>query len=71
MMFGTITIVLIEGMSIIIDEGSKIIIQAMTENEGRFHTASMLSYETKVVAGVTPCKGGQETEIITEENLIK
>ena len=71
MMFGTITIVLIEGMSIIIDEGSKIIVQAMTGNEGRFHTASMLSYGTKVAAGVIPCKGGQETEIITEENLIK
>ena len=47
-------------MSIIIDKNSKVVVQGITGNEGRFHTASMLHYGTKVVAGVTPGKGGQQ-----------
>ena len=47
-------------MSIIIDKNSKVEVQGKTGNEGRFHTASMLHYGTKVVAGVTPGKGGQQ-----------
>jgi len=38
------------------------VVQGMTGNEGRFHTAAMLRYGTKIVAGVTPGKGGQEVE---------
>ena len=49
-------------MSIIVDEGSRVLVQGITGNEGRFHTASMLAYGTGVVAGVTPGKGGQEVE---------
>ena len=49
-------------MSIIVDKSSKIVVQGITGNEGRFHTTSMLQYGTKVVAGVTPGKGGQEVE---------
>ncbi len=49
-------------MSIIINEGTKVIVQGITGNEGRFHTASMLRYGTKIVAGVTPGKGGQQVE---------
>lgn len=47
-------------MSIIIDKNSKIVVQGITGNEGSFHTASMLRYGTKIVAGVTPGKGGQQ-----------
>ena len=47
-------------MSIIIDKNSKVVVQGITGNEGRFHTASMLHYGTKIVAGVTPGKGGQQ-----------
>ena len=47
-------------MSIIIDKDSRVVVQGITGNEGRFHTASMLRYGTKVVAGVTPGKGGQQ-----------
>lgn len=46
-------------MSIIIGPETKVVVQGMTGNEGRFHTASMLEYGTKVVAGVRPGKGGQ------------
>ena len=49
-------------MSIIVDENSKVLVQGITGNEGRFHTAAMLRYGTRVVAGVTPGKGGQEVE---------
>lgn len=49
-------------MSVIVNRDTKVVVQGMTGNEGRFHTASMLSYGTKIVAGVTPGKGGQEVE---------
>ena len=57
-------------MSIIVDEGSKVIVQGITGNEGRFHTSSMLSYGTKIVAGVTPGKGGQEVEGVPVYNTV-
>lgn len=49
-------------MSIIVNENTRVIVQGITGNEGRFHAAAMLRYGTKVVAGVTPGKGGQEVD---------
>ena len=49
-------------MSVIVDKDTRVVVQGMTGNEGRFHTAAMLRYGTKIVAGVTPGKGGQEVE---------
>ncbi|MDO8627165.1 MAG: succinate--CoA ligase subunit alpha [Candidatus Diapherotrites archaeon] len=49
-------------MSILIDEKTKVIIQGMTGTQGRFHSKLMLEYGTKIVAGVTPGKAGQEVE---------
>jgi len=49
-------------MSIVVDENSRVIVQGITGNEGRFHAASMAKYGTNVVAGVTPGKGGQEVD---------
>jgi succinyl-CoA synthetase alpha subunit len=49
-------------MSILVDENSKLLIQGITGNEGKFHGEQMINYGTKVVAGVTPGKGG-ETEL--------
>jgi len=46
-------------MSILIDETTRVVVQGITGNEGTFHTKKMLEYGTKVVAGVTPGKGGQ------------
>ncbi len=57
-------------MSIIVDEGSKVLVQGITGNEGRFHTASMLRYGTNIVAGVTPGKGGQEVEGVPVYNTV-
>jgi len=43
-----------------VGEKSRVVVQGITGNEGRFHTEAMLRFGTKVVAGVTPGKGGQQ-----------
>lgn len=48
-------------MSIYINAETRVIVQGITGMEGGFHTGEMLAYGTKVVAGVTPGKGGAET----------
>jgi len=47
-------------MAILIDKNTKIIIQGITGSMGKTHTAFMLKYGSKIVAGVTPGKSGQE-----------
>jgi succinyl-CoA synthetase alpha subunit len=49
-------------MSIILDENTKVIVQGITGRAASFHTKEMLGYGTKIVAGVTPGKGGQTDE---------
>ena len=44
-----------------IDKNSKVIIQGITGNQGRFHTRLMLDYGTNIVAGSSPGKRGQES----------
>jgi succinyl-CoA synthetase alpha subunit len=46
-------------MSILVDRETKVVVQGITGSEGKFHAERMLEYGTKVVAGVTPGKGGQ------------
>jgi succinyl-CoA synthetase alpha subunit len=46
-------------MSIFLTENTKVLIQGITGSEGSFHTKQIVEYNTKVVAGVTPGKGGQ------------
>ena len=46
-------------MSILIDAGTKVVVQGMTGSEGSFHAQQMIESGTRVVAGVTPGKGGQ------------
>ena len=43
-----------------ISEKSRIVVQGITGNQGKFHTQLMQEYGTNIVAGVTPKKGGQE-----------
>jgi len=45
-------------MSILIDENTRVVVQGITGSEGTFHAQKMQEYGTKIVAGVTPGKGG-------------
>jgi len=47
-------------MSILINKDTKVICQGITGKSGRFHTEHMLQYGTKILAGVTPGKGGSK-----------
>jgi succinyl-CoA synthetase alpha subunit len=47
-------------MSILVDEKSKVLVQGITGREGMARTRLMKDYGTKVVAGVTPGRGGEE-----------
>jgi succinyl-CoA synthetase alpha subunit len=49
-------------MAILIDDDTRLVVQGLTGREGRFHALRNRDYGTKVVAGVTPGKGGQEVE---------
>jgi len=57
-------------LGIILSKEPKVIVQGITGNEGRFHTALMLGYGTRIVAGVTPGKGGQEVQGIAVYNTV-
>jgi succinyl-CoA synthetase alpha subunit len=57
-------------MSILVDETTRVAIQGITGTEGMFHTRQMVEYGTKVVAGVTPGKGGQKVEGIPVFNTV-
>jgi len=47
-------------MSILVDKKTRLVVQGITGGEGTFHTQQMIAYGTKVVAGVTPGKGGMK-----------
>ncbi|MHB1988007.1 MAG: succinate--CoA ligase subunit alpha [Acidimicrobiales bacterium] len=49
-------------MSIFVDENTKVAVQGLTGSQGRFHGLRNKAYGTKVVAGVTPGKGGSDVE---------
>jgi len=47
-------------VSVFIDKNTTVIVQGITGRDGSFHTRQMIEYGTRVVAGVTPGKGGQK-----------
>ncbi|HXV90114.1 MAG TPA: succinate--CoA ligase subunit alpha [Gemmatimonadales bacterium] len=49
-------------MSIFIGADTRLVVQGITGRDGSFHTRQMMAYGTRVVAGVTPGKGGQRFE---------
>jgi succinyl-CoA synthetase alpha subunit len=57
-------------MSILINEDTKLIVQGITGREGSYHASLMKKYGTKVVAGVTPGKGGHKIEGIPVFNSV-
>ncbi|MEE8577504.1 MAG: succinate--CoA ligase subunit alpha, partial [candidate division Zixibacteria bacterium] len=57
-------------MSILIDKETRLLVQGITGGEGSFHTRRCLAYGTKVVAGVTPGKGGTDLDSVPVFNTI-
>ena len=49
-------------MAIVVDGGTRLVVQGLTGSEGRFHGLRNRAYGTNVVAGVTPGKGGQDVD---------
>ena len=58
-------------MSILVDEKTRVVVHGITGKEGTFHTQQMLKYGTKVVAGMTPGKGGQQAEGVPVFNTVR
>jgi succinyl-CoA synthetase alpha subunit len=46
-------------MAIFIDDDTRLVVQGITGRDGSFHARQMIEYGTRVVAGVTPGKGGR------------
>lgn len=47
-------------MSILVSKHTKVLVQGITGGEGSFHTHQMIEYGTRIVAGVTPGRGGEK-----------
>src|SRR5512140_3497867 len=58
-------------MSILINKDSKIVVQGITGRSGLFHTQQCRDYGTRIVAGVTPGKGGIHIEGIPVFNTVE
>lgn len=58
-------------MSILVDENTRLVVQGLTGREGMFHTEQAIKYGTRVVAGVTPGKGGQKVLEVPVFNTVK
>lgn len=57
-------------MSILVDKNTRVIVQGITGRDGAFHARAMKEYDTWVVGGVTPGKGGQEVDGIPVFNSV-
>jgi len=57
-------------MSVLINENTKVIVQGITGKQATFHTKKMLEFGTKIVAGVTPGKAGQNVEGVPVFNSV-
>ena len=58
-------------MSIFVDKETRLLVQGITGREGQFHTQQCVAYGTRVVAGVTPGKGGQKMDDVPVFNTVK
>ena len=58
-------------MSIFVNKDTRVLVQGITGNEGSFHARQCLAYGTRVVAGVTPGKGGQKMDEVPVFNTVQ
>ncbi len=58
-------------MSILVGSETRVLVQGITGKEGSFHARQCMDYGTKVVAGVTPGKGGQKFEQVPVFNTVQ
>jgi len=58
-------------MAILVNEDTRLLVQGITGREGTFHTQQAVAYGTKVVAGVTPGKGGSSVDGIPVFNTVR
>jgi succinyl-CoA synthetase alpha subunit len=58
-------------MSILVNKSTRVVVQGITGKEGSFHATQCKAYGTKIVAGVTPGKAGQEVEGIPVFNTVR
>ncbi|MCE4604632.1 MAG: succinate--CoA ligase subunit alpha [Aeropyrum sp.] len=58
-------------MAVLVGSETKVLVQGITGREGSFHTKQMLEYGTKIVAGVTPGKGGSEVHGVPVYDSVK
>ncbi len=57
-------------MSILVNKDTKLLVQGITGKEGQFHARACIDYGTRVVAGVTPGKGGQKMDDVPVFNTV-
>ncbi|MFW6176642.1 MAG: succinate--CoA ligase subunit alpha [Thermoplasmatota archaeon] len=58
-------------MGIIVDENTRVVVQGITGQQGKFHSEYMKEYGTNIVAGVTPGKGGKKINDIPVYNTVE
>jgi len=58
-------------MAIWVDENIRLLVQGITGHQGRFHTKAMMEFGTKIVAGVTPGKGGMNVHGVPVYNSVE
>ncbi len=58
-------------MSIFVNSQTRVLVQGITGKEGQFHTQQCIAYGTKVVAGVTPGKGGMKMDEVPVFNTVR
>lgn len=58
-------------MAILVNESTRLLVQGITGREGTFHTQQAVAYGTKVVAGMTPGKGGSSVDGIPVFNTVR